>query len=149
MGVEIKGPNEARERFAAQLRGRLIEKYGQLPSAEAVARDFNLNAWESKPILRETARRWMRGLLMPKTDQILVLSRWLALDFFSLVSKSGGSAISGGRGSDPVRRIAEPTVSRGPALEDVNEIARMLAMENIDQLMQLLAKSKAWLAAKP
>jgi hypothetical protein len=40
-------------------------------------------------------------------------------------------------------------VENGPALEEVNEIARSLAMENIEQLMQLLAKSKAWLAAKP
>ncbi len=149
MATDFNRPNEVRDRFSAKLRERLIEKYSRLPSAESVARDFNLNAWESKPILRETARRWMRGLLMPKTDQILVLSRWLQVDFFSYDSKPRIAETSLAGRFDPRYRSSAPLAENGPALEEVNEIARLLAMENIEQLMQLLAKSKAWLAAKP
>ena len=67
-------------RFANSLNRQLLEYYGRIPSASALARDFNLRAGNIPPITQEAARRWIRGLSMPEMEKLQVLISWLGLN---------------------------------------------------------------------
>ena len=69
-------------------------------------------------------------------------------DLFPPLDKGRESVSAGVRKSHP-RSWSSARIDDGPDLDDVNEAARLLAMENIEQLMRLLERSKAWLASKP
>ncbi len=68
-----------KEQFARSLRECLKVRYGKLPSAAAVARDFNLRAYGVSPITQESARRWIRGEAFPKPEYLEILLSWLAI----------------------------------------------------------------------
>jgi transcriptional regulator with XRE-family HTH domain len=79
----------------------LLEKYGRMPSAAALARDFNFRAQSLEPITPETARRWLRGLSMPNFDRLRLLIDWLDMDpEFLGVGQSQAKILSG---------LSEPT----------------------------------------
>jgi hypothetical protein len=69
-----------KEEFAHSLRESLKLHYGKLPSAEVVARNFNLRAHGTTPVTQESVRRWMRGESFPKPDHLIVLVQWLHLN---------------------------------------------------------------------
>ena len=66
------------ERFSIALRSGLVNKYSHIPTAQKFSDDFNLRS--VKPITRETARKWINGLVMPETERLLVLIKWLNLN---------------------------------------------------------------------
>ena len=68
-----------KEQFARSLRECLKARYGKLPSAAIVARDFNLRAYGVSPITQESTRRWMRGESFPKPEYLEILLSWLAI----------------------------------------------------------------------
>ena len=68
-----------KEWFAQTLRESLQARYGKLPSAATVARDFNLRAYGVSPITQESARRWMRGEAFPKPEYLEILLSWLGI----------------------------------------------------------------------
>ena len=68
-----------KELFAQTLRECLKARYGKLPSAATVARDFNLRAYGTSPITQESARRWMRAESFPKPDHLKILLAWLGV----------------------------------------------------------------------
>lgn len=70
-----------KENFAALLRNSLKSRYGRLPSAAVLAREFNLRAYDTTPISGESARRWLRGVCLPEEERLRVLVKWLDLDF--------------------------------------------------------------------
>ena len=69
-----------KEEFSHSLRESPKLQYGKLPSAEVVARNFNLRAHGTTPVTQESVRRWMRGESLPKSDHLIVLTQWLGLD---------------------------------------------------------------------
>lgn len=73
--------NDIKQIFSAQLRECLRTRYGKIPSAAVIARDFNLRAYGTQPISQESARRWIRGVSLPEEDRLRVLVNWLNLDF--------------------------------------------------------------------
>ncbi len=73
--------NEIKENFAALLRDSLRSRFGRIPSAAVVAREFNLRAYDTPPISQESARRWIRGVSLPEEQRLRVLVNWLNLDF--------------------------------------------------------------------
>ena len=73
--------NDIKESFSALLRDSLRARYGRIPSAAVVAREFNLRAYETSPISQESARRWLRGVSLPEEERLRVLVNWLNLDF--------------------------------------------------------------------
>jgi hypothetical protein len=73
--------NDIKENFAALLRDSLRSRFGRIPSAAVVAREFNLRAYDTPPISQESARRWMRGVSLPEEQRLRVLVNWLNLDF--------------------------------------------------------------------
>jgi hypothetical protein len=66
------------ERFSIALRSGLVNKYSHIPTAQKLSDDFNLRSL--KPITRETARKWINGLVMPESERLLVLIQWLNLN---------------------------------------------------------------------
>lgn len=74
-----------KEQFACSLRESLKARYGKLPSAAVLARDFNLRAYGVSPITQESARRWMRGECFPKSEYLEILINWLGVSLDAVV----------------------------------------------------------------
>ena len=66
------------ERFSIALRSGLVNKFSHMPTAQKFSDEFNLRS--VKPITRETARKWINGLVMPESERLLVLIQWLNLN---------------------------------------------------------------------
>lgn len=66
--------------FSSALRDALVDEQGRLPSAAKFADAFNLRAYGTSTITRETARKWLRGDAMPEIGKMRVLIHWLNLD---------------------------------------------------------------------
>lgn len=66
------------ERFSIALRSGLVNKFSRIPTAQKLSDEFNLRSL--KPITRETARKWINGLVIPETERLLVLIKWLNLN---------------------------------------------------------------------
>jgi hypothetical protein len=74
----------SRSAFSRLLRESLISRYGKLPSAAFVAREFNIRAYGCEPVTQESARRWLRGLSIPTGNKLGVLQAWLKFDLNQL-----------------------------------------------------------------
>jgi hypothetical protein len=78
------------ERFSIALRSGLVNKFSHIPTAQKLSDEFNLRS--VNPITRETARKWINGLVMPESERLLVLIQWLNLnsDYVYLASTEVG-----------------------------------------------------------
>ncbi|MEY3668885.1 MAG: hypothetical protein RL258_280 [Pseudomonadota bacterium] len=94
--------NDVKENFSALLRSSLKARYGRLPSAAVLAREFNLRAYDTTPISGESARRWLRGVCLPEEERLRILVNWLDLDFNKALT-----ANRNGMGSFASHRIPE------------------------------------------
>jgi hypothetical protein len=74
--------------FSRLLRECLISRYGKLPSASFVAREFNIRAYGCEPITQESARRWLRGLSIPTGSRIGVIQAWLKFDLNQMFNRA-------------------------------------------------------------
>ena len=72
------------ESFALALANALLVHYREIPSASFLAREFNLRNHHSEPITQESARRWLKGLAIPKFDKLIILRSWLGIDLNTL-----------------------------------------------------------------
>ena len=79
------------ERFSTTLRSGLMNKFNRIPTAQKFSDEFNLRSVNS--ITRETARKWINGLVMPESERLLVLIQWLNLnsDYLYLNSTEVGT----------------------------------------------------------
>lgn len=75
-----------KERFSYLLRENLKTRYGKIPSAEIVARNFNIRAYGTTPVTQESVRRWLRGKSLPKPEHLIVLVRWLGLNLNQIIT---------------------------------------------------------------
>lgn len=66
-------------RFSSAFRQALVKRYGRLPSAPFVAREFNLRHKGSRTISSESARRWLHGDCLPHLDRLETISAWLGI----------------------------------------------------------------------
>ena len=76
------------ERFRQAFRSGLINKFGYLPTANKVAIEFNLRNYETRPISRESIRKWLVGSALPEMDKLEILVKWLNLNPAYLFSKN-------------------------------------------------------------
>lgn len=65
--------------FSRALNSCLKAKFGKIPSSSELANQFNLRAYGTKTISRETARKWKNGLTLPEPSNLQVLIEWLNL----------------------------------------------------------------------
>lgn len=75
---------EFRRRFSHELARCLNQRYGAVPSAETLARDFSIHSGTGQSITRETARKWLRGMAFPDLGRLAYLINWLNLDMVNV-----------------------------------------------------------------
>jgi hypothetical protein len=152
--------NDIKESFSALLRNSLRARYGRIPSAAVVAREFNLRAYDTSPISQESARRWLRGVSLPEEERLRVLVNWLNLDFnealkprshmpfhtasmYSPNSSGADAVVTRSRDGKTINSV--PTTSNNPA-SDGHHVGNGLAGEEaelITLMMQLDAAQRA------
>lgn len=76
-----------RNYFGETLRSSLKRRYGKLPSAAVVAREFNLRCNDCPAVCNETVRRWIRGVSIPDATRLATISHWLNIDYNSFFSR--------------------------------------------------------------
>jgi transcriptional regulator with XRE-family HTH domain len=72
--------------FSQAFKIGLLSKYRKIPSAGFIAREFNLRAKHTGTITNETARRWLKGMVLPDLEKLVILSEWLEIDLHTLLS---------------------------------------------------------------
>lgn len=65
--------------FGQTLGRCLMTHYGHVPSAAKFANAFNLRAYGTTTISRETARKWLNGAAFPEVGRLKVLMNWVGL----------------------------------------------------------------------
>jgi len=129
------------ERFSIVLRSGLVNKFNRIPTAQKFSDEFNLRS--VNPITRETARKWINGLVMPESERLLVLIQWLNLnsDYVYLASTEVGND---GENYPPskIKRLREVEVFARNAL---NFASPRIAIMDKDGTIILV--NEAWRAA--
>ena len=77
------------ERFHLALRAGLINRFGEIPTANKLAIEFNFRNIQSDPISRESARKWINGQSLPNSARLKTLISWLNLDASFIYLTSG------------------------------------------------------------
>jgi len=67
-------------KFSSALNETLLNRYGKIPSAAFFMNEFNIRSYGTKFITRETARKWIKGIGLPRPSAIQVLIDWLQLN---------------------------------------------------------------------
>jgi hypothetical protein len=143
-------PNGVKHEFASVLREALKDIRGRVPSAAAVAREFNLRASGIEPVTQESVRRWLRGISMPEEQKLAILVSWLNLDLttamkraheIQLNSKNGnGHSGNGVTRPNPAKSLIDDIDPS--TLDQARQIARLppadqaLVKDFIDRLLQ-------------
>lgn len=139
--------NDIKENFSALLRDSLRSRFGRIPSAAVVAREFNLRAYDTSPISQESARRWLRGVSLPEEERLRVLVNWLNLDFNEALKPRlqpyGGrppvaaAPMTAANGPQPTPRVAinqerpeqMPLLGNGSSPEDAELLQLLMALD--------------------
>ena len=78
--------DDAKARFSKALNFALLQKFGRIPTANALANQFNFRAEGMAGVTRETARKWLAGQAFPEVGKLIVLVDWLGLDANAFMS---------------------------------------------------------------
>lgn len=116
--------DSAVERFGEMLRQSLKKKYGYLPSAGFVAREFNLRCTKTNTISNETARRWIRGFTLPDYSRLEVFRNWLDIDYNVVFANNGGLEANAARPSQHASMDTEVRViPSDPIIREISLLA--------------------------
>jgi len=128
------------ERFSIALRSGLVNKFSRIPTAQKFSDEFNLRS--VNPITRETARKWINGLVMPESERLLVLIQWLNLnsDYVYLASTEVGNDVENYPPSK-IQRLREVEVFARNAL---NFASPRIAI--MDKYGTIILVNEAWRA---
>jgi len=138
------------ERFHLAFRAGLINRFGEIPTASKLAIEFNLRNFQSKPVSRESARKWINGHSIPETARLKTLIGWLNLDaaFIYSTTITEKESISVGIESDQDRAKVEAYGLRkieGLAQAALNFVSPLTAILNTDGVIILV--NSAWRSA--
>ena len=144
-------PNGVKHEFASVLRGALKDIWGRVPSAAAVAREFNLRANGIEPVTQESVRRWLRGISMPEERKLAILVSWLDLDLSTamkraymvqLSSNGNGNGHSGNGVTCPnptkslIDDIDPSTLDRARQIARLPPADQQMVKDFVDRLLQ-------------
>jgi hypothetical protein len=88
-------------RFSSEFRRALVCRYGRLPSAPFVAREFNLRHDGRRSVSSESVRRWLQGDCLPHIDRLQTISDWLDIRMDSVFLPYQRRDSLGGAGNFP------------------------------------------------
>ena len=80
--------------FSKMLRDALKREFKRIPPAAVFANEYNFRAYGSDTITRETARKWMLGLTLPRPEKLTVLVKWLNLNTQEIYSQTNKDIIN-------------------------------------------------------
>ena len=86
MNAKKRGDNslkmvELKNAFVKEFKRCLVAKYGKVPSAARIAKDFTLSSPEGvEPVSVETIRKWLLGINIPQSTRMRTLSLWLGFE---------------------------------------------------------------------
>jgi transcriptional regulator with XRE-family HTH domain len=66
--------------FSRQLQLSLGKELGEPLSATRFANEFNLRAYGTQTITRQTALNWLKGRVFPDPGRLFALASWLDMD---------------------------------------------------------------------
>jgi hypothetical protein len=138
------------ERFHLAFRAGLIDKFGKIPTANKLTIEFNLRNFQSNPISRETARKWINGQSMPETERLKTLIGWLNLDaaFIYSTTVTEKASVHVGIASEQDRAKVEAYHLRkmeGLAQATMNFVSPLTAVLNKEGIIILV--NSAWRSA--
>ena len=126
------------ESFALALNSALLVRYDKIPSASFLAREFNLRATNLEPVTQETARRWIKGLAIPKFDKLLLLRSWLDLDLNALGLPSLEATVKKNQLQKDLLARQEAFVARTQSIKEALEVL-MREVERLEVTLEGLA----------
>jgi len=146
-------PNDVKENFAGILRDSLRSRYGRVPSAAVLAREFNLRAYDTTPVTGESARRWLRGVCLPEEERLRVLVNWLDLNFNDALTQRAvksphPTVFNGASNKSKVGALLTPLKStNGESHEDKDLFALILALPSSERslilnLLRIISQAK-------
>ena len=103
----MKNRKKTAELLAEVIKSGLIDQYGKVPSAAFIADNFNLRAYGTSTISRETARKWLSGTAVPEVDKLIVLVKWLNIsmdEVFSEINQTTPKIKGNGNGGSLIDR---------------------------------------------
>jgi len=138
------------ERFHLAFRAGLINRFGEIPTASKLAIEFNLRNFQSNPISRESARKWINGQSMPETARLKALIGWLNLDAAFIYSTTITEKASIPVGIESEKDIAkveayERRKIEGLAQAALNFVSPLTAVLNTEGIIILV--NSAWRSA--
>lgn len=108
-------------RFSNLLRQALTDRYGHLPSATFVAREFNLRHKGARTISSESVRRWLQGRCLPRIERLQTISAWLGLRMDAALSLYHGQ-------TPHEATTVRPMASRGLVYRESDTLPRPLSL---------------------
>lgn len=125
--------NDVKENFSCILRDSLKARYGRVPSAAVLAREFNLRAYDTTPVTGESARRWLRGVCLPEEERLRVLVNWLDLNFNDALTQRNGNGgppqvYNGSAHNGHLKDAPLPRPSNGESHEERDLYSLILAL---------------------
>jgi hypothetical protein len=76
--------DSARVIFSEKLNNKLFLKYKKKVTIAFFVNEFNLRAHGTNAISYEAGRKWIKGLSIPETSKLKVLSEWLGADLLDM-----------------------------------------------------------------
>lgn len=74
-------------RFSRMFREALRLRYGRLPSAAWVTREFNSRCPPRLFVSQESTRKWLKGNALPQNPRLKILADWLDLNISDLFAQ--------------------------------------------------------------
>jgi hypothetical protein len=138
------------ERFHLAFRAGLINRFGEIPTASKLAIEFNQRNFQSKPIGRESARKWINGQSIPETARLKTLISWLNLDAAFIYSTTIAEKASSPIGIESEKDRANVEAYRRRKIEilaqtALNFVSPMTAVLNTEGMIILV--NSAWRSA--
>ena len=131
------------DNFSSALTDTLRNRYGKVPSAAFFMNEFNIRAYGTKFISRETARKWLKGLALPKASALQILVDWLNINPASVFAMTDPKdSESTHTDQDNVRAWHERRSSDQLALEALESVAPRIAV--LDLQGEIILVNQAW-----
>lgn len=134
------------DNFSKALNTALRDRYSKVPSAAFFMNEFNLRAYGIKSINRETARKWLKGLALPRPSAIQVLVDWLNINPVAIFAISADSKTASptllSSDADKVRVWYEQRANSQLALAALASVAPRIAI--LDLQGQIVLVNQAW-----
>ena len=131
------------DNFSAALNEAFRNRYSKVPTAAVFMDEYNSRAYGTKTINRETARKWIKGLALPRAGAMQILVDWLNINpvyIFAMTDSLPAESTS--TDQEKVRIWHERRSSNQLALEALESVAPRIAV--LDLQGKIILVNQAW-----